>query len=64
MQGLERDIDINKLEKISIGLASIIGLCLMESGGADKVVRRFLAAFGEKVVPELHKMKARTPAAV
>ena len=27
---------------ISIGLASIIGLCLMESGGADKVVRRFL----------------------
>ena len=33
---------------ISIGLASIIGLCLMESGGADKVVRRFLAAFGEK----------------
>jgi gluconate:H+ symporter, GntP family len=33
---------------ISIGLASIIGLCLMESGGADKVVRRFLAIFGEK----------------
>jgi gluconate:H+ symporter, GntP family len=33
---------------ISIGLAAIIGLCLMESGGADKVVRRFLAAFGEK----------------
>lgn len=33
---------------ISIGLASIIGLCLMESGSADKVVRRFLAAFGEK----------------
>ncbi|MDO8543078.1 MAG: SLC13 family permease [Opitutaceae bacterium] len=33
---------------ISIGLASIIGLCLMESGGADKVVRRFLAVFGEK----------------
>jgi gluconate:H+ symporter, GntP family len=33
---------------ISIGLASIIGLCLMESGAADKVVRRFLAAFGEK----------------
>jgi len=33
---------------ISIGLASIIGLCLMESGGADKVVRRFLAISGEK----------------
>jgi gluconate:H+ symporter, GntP family len=33
---------------ISIGFASIIGLCLMESGAADKVVRRFLAAFGEK----------------
>jgi GntP family gluconate:H+ symporter len=33
---------------ISIGLASIIGLCLMESGGADKVVRRFLAVAGEK----------------
>jgi GntP family gluconate:H+ symporter len=33
---------------ISIGLASIVGLCLMESGAADKVVRRFLAVFGEK----------------
>lgn len=33
---------------ISIGLASIIGLCLMESGAADKVVRRFLAVCGEK----------------
>jgi GntP family gluconate:H+ symporter len=33
---------------ISIGLASIIGLCLLESGAADKVVRRFLAVFGEK----------------
>jgi GntP family gluconate:H+ symporter len=33
---------------ISIGLASIIGLCLMESGAADKVVRRFLAVFGDK----------------
>lgn len=30
-----------------IALASVIGLCLMESGAADKVVRRFLAAFGE-----------------
>ena len=33
---------------ISIGLAAIIGLCLMESGAADKVVRRFLAVAGEK----------------
>ena len=31
-----------------IALASVIGMCLMESGAADKVVRRFLAAFGEK----------------
>ena len=31
-----------------IALASIIGMCLMESGAADKVVRRFLAVFGEK----------------
>lgn len=33
---------------IVIGLASIIGVVLLESGSADKVVRRFLAAFGEK----------------
>jgi len=33
---------------ISIALASIIGVCLMESGAADKVVRRFLGLFGEK----------------
>jgi len=33
---------------ISIGLASIIGFCLMESGAADRVMRRFLAVFGEK----------------
>jgi gluconate:H+ symporter, GntP family len=31
-----------------IALAAIIGMCLMESGAADKVVRRFLAVFGEK----------------
>jgi H+/gluconate symporter-like permease len=31
-----------------IALASIISLCLMESGAADKIVRRFLAVFGEK----------------
>ena len=33
---------------VVIGLAAIISLCLMESGAADKVVRRFLALFGEK----------------
>jgi GntP family gluconate:H+ symporter len=33
---------------IVIVLASVIGMCLMESGAADKVVRRFLAAFGPK----------------
>lgn len=33
---------------IVIGLAAIIGMSLMESGAADKVVRRFLAFFGEK----------------
>jgi GntP family gluconate:H+ symporter len=33
---------------ISIALASVIGMCLMQSGAADKVVRRFLAFFGEK----------------
>ena len=33
---------------ISIGLASVIGFCLMESGGADRVVRWFLGVFGEK----------------
>ena len=33
---------------LSIALASIIGLCLMESGAADKVVRTFLRIFGEK----------------
>jgi gluconate:H+ symporter, GntP family len=31
-----------------IALASIIGVCLMESGAADKVVRRFMAVLGEK----------------
>ncbi len=33
---------------VSIGLAAIIGVCLMESGAADKVVRRFLGFFGEQ----------------
>ena len=31
-----------------IALAAIIGYCLMESGAADKVVRKFLAFFGQK----------------
>ncbi len=33
---------------VSIGLASIIGMAMMESGAADKVVRRFLNLFGER----------------
>ncbi len=33
---------------VVIALASVIAMCLMESGAADKVVRRFLAVFGEK----------------
>lgn len=33
---------------IVIALAAIIGYCLMESGAADKVVRKFLALFGQK----------------
>lgn len=33
---------------VVIGLASVIGLCVLESGAADKIVRRFLAVFGEK----------------
>src|SRR6266567_8946668 len=31
---------------IVIALASIIGVCVMESGAADKVVRRCIAVFG------------------
>ncbi len=33
---------------IVIGMATLIGMSMMKSGAADKVVRRFLAAFGEK----------------
>jgi gluconate:H+ symporter, GntP family len=33
---------------VVIALAAIIGACIMESGAADKVVRRFLALFGQK----------------
>lgn len=32
---------------IVIALASILGVCILESGAADKVVRRFLAVTGE-----------------
>jgi len=31
-----------------IALASVIGVCLMDSGAADKIVRRFLSLLGEK----------------
>jgi GntP family gluconate:H+ symporter len=33
---------------IVIALASIIGVCLMESGAADMIVRRFMSLFGEQ----------------
>lgn len=33
---------------VVICLAAVIGMCLMESGAADKVVRKFIALFGEK----------------
>jgi GntP family gluconate:H+ symporter len=31
----------------TIALASVIGMCLMESGAADKIIRRFMAVLGE-----------------
>ncbi len=36
---------------IVIALAAVIGTCLVESGAADKVVRRFLALCGERHAP-------------
>jgi len=33
---------------IVIALAAVIGVCLLESGAADRIVLRFLQAFGEK----------------
>jgi GntP family gluconate:H+ symporter len=33
---------------VVIALASVIGTCLVESGAADKVVRRFLGLFGDR----------------
>jgi GntP family gluconate:H+ symporter len=32
----------------TIAIASVIGLALMESGAADKIIRRFIAVLGEK----------------
>jgi len=31
-----------------IAMAAVIGVCLMESGAADRIVRTFLRVFGEK----------------
>ncbi len=31
----------------TIAAAAVIGMCLMESGAADKIIRRFIAVFGE-----------------
>jgi len=36
---------------VVIALAAVIGVCLVESGGAEKVVRRFLAVLGERRAP-------------
>ncbi|MDB4614755.1 GntP family permease [bacterium] len=36
---------------ILIGMASIIGICLLESGAADRIVRSALNAMGEKSAP-------------
>ena len=36
---------------VVIVLAAIIGQCLLESGAADKIVRKFLAILGEKRAP-------------
>ena len=33
---------------VAIAMAAIIGQCLMESGAADKITRRFIRWFGEK----------------
>jgi len=33
---------------VVIALASVIGMCLLESGAADKIVRHFLRLFGQK----------------
>ncbi len=33
---------------VVIALASLIGMCLMDSGAADQIVRRFMKIFGEK----------------
>ncbi|MEN9573913.1 MAG: Gnt-II system L-idonate transporter [Verrucomicrobiota bacterium] len=33
---------------LALGLATLLGMCLLESGAADKIVRRFIAFFGER----------------
>lgn len=33
---------------VVIALAALIGMCLMDSGAADRIVRKFLKVFGEK----------------
>ena len=35
----------------TIAVASVIGVALMESGAADKIIRRFIAVLGEKRAP-------------
>jgi gluconate:H+ symporter, GntP family len=35
----------------TIALAAVIGMCLMESGAADKIIRRFIATLGEERAP-------------
>ncbi len=44
---LEFGVTAGKIAVV-IALAAVIGLCMMESGAADKIVRRFLALFGER----------------
>lgn len=36
---------------IVIGMAAVIGVCMMESGAADRIVRAFMNALGEKRAP-------------
>jgi len=38
---------------IVIAMASVIGICLLESGGADRIVRSALGRFGENRAPQV-----------
>ncbi len=38
---------------IVIAMASVIGICLLESGGADRIVRSALGRFGESRAPQV-----------